>query len=191
MITLVDPKLLDVEFTALSTALEAITWLDKAYGKVSKQYIYKEKIDTRGVNNQFFSYKDLAYPAVRVNNKDYINLFPNEKLGNYSFFHVFGQQKIDEQPPRFRHTVDFSIIFFWDYRTAYNDDNGYSIENIKSDVLEALKIHPSVRVTSWEEDPVSVYRGFDARETEVKHYMYPYGILRLNATLRYSDRACY
>ena len=46
MITLVDPKLLDVEFTALSTALEAITWLDKAYGKVSKQYIYKEKIDS-------------------------------------------------------------------------------------------------------------------------------------------------
>jgi hypothetical protein len=188
MIELVSPKLLDVVLADLSAKLEGIAWLDTAYGKASKQYIYKERIDVRGRTNQYFSYKDLAYPAIRVVGDDYINLFPNEKLGNYSWFHVFGRQDIEQlTQDKYRYEVPMSIIFFWDYRKVYNDPDGYSIENIKYDILQAIKSHNNIKVDSWEEDPESVFRGYDARETEVKHYMYPYGVVRLNCSISWFD----
>ena len=169
--TLTSPQLLDRALAYLQTHLETkISWLDKAYGKCELHIQDGKRL-----------------PRVYAGAKEYITLNNDERLNNFSFFNVTKGNTIvwrGMQKAGFKDSLD--IILFWDYEDVYGANHEtYSIENIKQDVITALRsfAQPLIRFEPISFDDVNPYAPFSV-DTIIR----PYGALKVSGLLTYDEK---
>ena len=184
-ITYSGPALLDVFLVELSGVLEAkLSWLTTAYG--AAQVLKRDK-DGRTV----------TYPAAPSNKgAEYIELFPDEHLGNFIWFDVQSYEIDDKGRPDKDFKADGSLICWVDLRRVYPADwKERSVENVKSDVIAALKATGlttgKIRLTRSYDRQADVYRGYTDAEIQNQYMMRPYCAFRLDLTMTfYPNRTC-
>ena len=79
-----NPVLLDLVLQNIQeTLLAKIDWLDYAFGRAYKNVKYEN--DGR----------KYIYPAVYVNDGEYIDMTPNDNLGNFTWFDIYDPQIVE------------------------------------------------------------------------------------------------
>ena len=163
------PKLWDWAIAELQTELEAnISWLTVAFGKASRKVRSKDG-------------RDIRYPAVFTSGGDYLSMFPDGHIGNYSWIDVRDYQEFTSEDRRQEQYLssEIGLVFWLDLQSAYPADYTLrTIEHAKNDVIVALqniKLTRSVlsvdRVAEWAEN---IYRGYTYNEIESQFLMFPY-----------------
>lgn len=177
--TIASPVLLDVCFAQVSSALETgLSWLTKAYGKAERRERTRDR-------------SSILYPAIYAGGNDYINMLPDEHLGNYSWFDVVESQEVEW---RYRSAHDFKarfgLVFWFDFRTVYpSDHQEKTLEHVKSEVLGVLgsSTLPStrLRVDQISERVENIYPGYTLHEVDNQFLMRPYGGFRIEGEVTY------
>jgi hypothetical protein len=183
--TLVDPQLLDHAIGQVNEHLEAqLAWLATAYGKAERLTKQEER-------------RTILYPGVYAESesgKEYINLFPDEHLGNFSFWFVADGWQISDYNPYREHEFDISAsaVFWFDIRNVFPSDwKERTTQNVLRAVLRAFR---TLSVSGlrleiqqiWEETS-NVYSGFSANEIPNQFRMRPYGCFRLGCRIKYTE----
>jgi len=186
-----NPKLVDKALGEIQTGIAAkLPWLDKVFGRVETMRRVKDG-------------KTQTFPAVYVGDNEYLDLMPDGHIGNYCFFVTddLGKKVLNIGGANVLVKMPISVIFWWDYRTAFPDDvNTSNSINVVSLVLDAFQgittRKSSLRVTGWSDDAKQIYKGFTntdyyqgatSREVRQQFLMRPYGGVRIDFLLRYND----
>lgn len=125
---------------------------------------------------------------------DYIEVSPDQHIGNFAFFEVEDPETIDAGPWARTITSPFSIIFWFDLRTIAT---GRNIEKLKEDVLWVLSgrsgwhlTNGRVTVNRIYEQAQNVYRGYSLDEVDNQFLIHPFGGFRVDGVLAF-DELCY
>lgn len=185
--TLINPVLLDLILSQVNARLMAgLPWLSHAYGKVER----KERFTDAG---------KVFEPVIFAGGQNYLCVLPDAHLGTFSFVHVEEIQEMKNDQGRgqtFLFECRASIILWFDYRTVYGADaDAKSIEHVKLDVLNVLNAgsYPNGRFTvlTVEEGVRNVYREYSVSAIDNEFETRPFGCLRINGELMYTNRpAC-
>ena len=164
-----------------------IDWLDVAFGRA--QRLQKMQDGRR-----------IIYPAVYCGGwqghgeNDYIEVGPDKKIGNFSYFEIDDPETIEAGPWARMITSPFSIIVWFDLRTIAS---GRNIERLKADVLWVLAGRSGWHLSQGKatvariyEQAQNIYRGYSLDEIDNQYLMHPYGGFRIDGVLTYED-LCY
>lgn len=168
--TLTSPQGIDIAFEELQTALMAgLSWLTIAYGKAQK-YV---RDDGAG--------RPVYYPAVYAGKKDYLGVFPDEHLGNYSFFDVQDGETVEYYKGG---RAKVGLVFFFDFAEVYPLDwESRSIENVKNDVYtvidDASLKYSRHQILAYYEQTENIFKGYTHREIDNLFRMRPFGMFRV------------
>ena len=172
--TKADPKGLDLFVTELNTQLATISWMDAPLGVGEKK---QQTIDGKS------AYVPLLYIAGK-NNKGYISLFPDKRLGNFSWINIEDKEYLGRTGSTAFWEYRLGIVFWFDWRKVYtaSTQEGYTIENIKNDVfstiMTSLYSKGQVKFVDFKEDADEIYSGYSHREVDQDFLMRPYGGLK-------------
>lgn len=159
-----------------------ISWLNECYGEA--QTIVKN------INEQRY-----VLPCVYIGNgqtfrpNDYIEVTPDKHKGNFSFFLLDDPQDIDWTPNQQGYvSTPFSIIFWFDLRTIFGQNDVRNIDSVKAQILRELNGGFSIKggrieINRIYQQATNVYRGFTIDEIGNQFYMHPYGGLRFEGTM--------
>ena len=174
-----DAALLDLFLMALRTHLQAnVSWLTTAYGNAQQ---LKRTKDNRTV----------TYPAVpALNGVEYIDMFPDEHLGQFSWFDIPSYSIEDRGRPDKIYKADASLIVWGDLRRMYAADwQGRTVEDAKNDVLTALEAPGlsggKIRLKNTYNRQSDIYRGYTDSEVENQYMMRPYIAFRLELEMMF------
>ena len=178
---LVDAKLIDKALIELQSSLTSkLTWLDHAFGKAQR---LKKLVEGKVV----------VYPGVYVGKEEYLNVFPDGHIGNFSFFDIEDGEELDYRSRQNIHTeAKFGLVVWFDYRKVYPADwKSRTIENVKAEVMAALKTtsarNSSIRLTRFWERSENMYKGYTDKEIDQQFLMRPYGGFKLEGTITFSE----
>jgi hypothetical protein len=178
-ITITGPALIDQAVEGVNTVLKAnLSWLTGAYGKAEKRERTKDS-------------QRVQYPAVYCGNNEYLGMFPDDKLGCFSFFDIADGYTIEWQPRRYwKATANAGLVVWVDMRRVYPTTHQVkTLENVKQDVLTALQsaLSPALRFTVNRafDRTENIYRGYTISEIDNQFAMRPYGCFRLEGVLNY------
>lgn len=180
--TLIDPRLIDYALNEIQIHLTmCLPWLDHAFGKA--------KHVKREVNN-----RAVTFPAVYQDATEYLKVLPDSHIGNFSFFIANdGEDLTHIGPAPMRLRAQFGLVFWFDFRKVYPDDHEQrSLENVKAEVIEALRgarlKRSTIRLSKVTEIPDTIYREFTSREIEDQYLERPYGGFRIDGEITYDER---
>jgi hypothetical protein len=184
-ITYTSAALLDAFLVELRVVLQnRLSWLTSAYGKAD---VLKRDKDGRTI----------TYPGVpSTKGTEYIEVFPDEHLGNFLFFDVPGYDIDDQGRPYKEYSASGSIICWFDLRRVYpNDWQQRTTENVKSELIDALGATGlstgKIRLTRSYDRQADIYRGYTDTEVQNQYMMRPYGAFRLDITMTFNpNRTC-
>lgn len=167
--------------------VENLSWLDVAFGKA--QRLVKE------VNG-----KRIITPNVYCGNwnghgpNDYIEVSPDSKIGNFSFFVIDDPQTIDAGTWARSIRAPFSLIVWFDLRRVYKQEANRNTEYLKAEVLRVLagrtNWHPTmglIQVNRIYEQNENIYRGYSLSEVDNQYLMHPFGGFRIDGILEYEE----
>lgn len=179
--TLIDPKLIDVALAEIQEELtSSLDWLDVAHGKaVLRKYMQDKNVKIR--------------PEVYVGGTEYLAVFPDSHLGNFSFFSVQDGEQINSHSfGNLRFSTEVGLIFWFDYRTVYPADwRSKTIDNVKFDIITAIKTFRLRRskielLRNWELGD-NIYKEYSDREIESQFLMRPFGSIRFDIKMTYNE----
>lgn len=180
-IALDQPRMIDQALQELQTVLTTgLSWLTSAYGRA-----YKLERNDNG--------RRVAYPGVPGLGTEFVDVRPDEHLGNYSFFDIPDDQDIEDlRGQQSRLTTEFGLVFFFDLRTVYGSDwETRTNENVKADVLQVLRTASTptaaFRLTRLTDRAENVYRGYTLEEAKEQFTARPYGIFRISGEIKYYE----
>lgn len=181
--TLTAPKLIDAVLAEFQADLVAgLTWLDHAFGKAQVMKGLKDG-------------KEIVYPGVYTGGKDYLKVFPDEHIGNFSFFVIEDGEAVNY----FRKSSDiqtkYGLVIWFDFRAVYPADwQQRTIDNVKEDFLRAFAAMSfrqgvQIGIDKIFERPANVYREFTNMEIETQYCLRPWGMIRAEGTIRFNQKA--
>lgn len=180
--TLTTPRFLDQALAEINTKLAAgLSWLDSTFGRAEHQY------QTTDLG------RELVFPAVHIGRNEYLKLFPDSHIGNFSFWDIEDGQGVDYRRQQYNYVeADFGLVLWFHYGDVYGaTSDNYTIENVKADVLRVLTpahlANSSIEITEFFENKENVYRGYDIRDIDNQFWMRPYGCLRIDGRIRYRE----
>lgn len=179
--TLSDPQLIDNTLAGVNTALlSGLTWLDNAYGKAQRLV---ENFEGR---NQF-------YPAVPVQsslNREYLKLFPDDKLGNFVFWDVRDPERSETFPGEYYYSNVRAGLVVWGnlekvYPTTFQTK---SVENVKREVLDKLTtmfvLGGHIKHVETVHRVENIYPSYNHNEIDSQFLMLPYFGFRVECEIR-------
>jgi hypothetical protein len=183
--TLIAPVYFDGAFRSIGDQLKThLSWLTNNYGRA-------ERIPTADAEGRII-HEPLIYVG-RENgyDTDYLNLMPDERLGNHVFFQLEEGQEIDYTLSGVdRIPSTFSMIFWWDYRDIYPSDHKQrSISNVLDEIYTALaKVKtPSFTINRQYLEAEGIYRQYNYqgnRGQKLNHQMQDQYMMRPYAGCR-------
>lgn len=180
--------LLDKEIDRVGRHLvRLVPWIENCYGRAERRKTVAIEEDGYVVDNSN-PRKTYYYPAVYVRDGEYLNLMPSDKRRNMCFFRVDGAQTIGGEGRSFVVKANMSVIFWVNLRDLYGDEDYHWTENVKYDVLSALKSCRDVRMTAVYEDMEEVWDGYTTRDC-IDFMMSPWYGLRVTFELK-SEQTC-
>lgn len=189
-----NPVLLDKVLNAIQAKLTSkLAWLDYAFGRSRKIVSYNE-----GGSRDIF-------PAVYNNGGEYLSLLPNDNYGNFSWFDIYDPQQVEVLTPgRPKFSVKGALIFWYNQETIYDNSLDNS-ESIKAEIISLLTTPgfmpygAKLGITSIYDNFENIYKGYSIEQIytnaiygadsrrDKQYFMYPYGGLRIEFNLTYSE----
>lgn len=175
-----EPQFFDVFALAFRTKILAyFSWLNECFLAAEQRFG-----DSKG--------RIISFPGALWNNKEYVNLLPDGHLGNYAYWDIEDGQTFDAISAFPQTTLQAGLVVFFDYRDLYPADwQTRTIENVKSDMIAFFQTKgwtgASLRVDSISTESSNVYRGYDHGEMKAQFRMKPYGVIRIDCTIKLSD----
>jgi len=164
-----------------------VSWLDAAFGR--SQRLIKE---IRG--------KKVITPNVYCGGwrghgpNDYIEVSPDSKIGNFSFFEVDDPQTIDVEPWARQIKAPFGLIVWFDLQRVYNSKTNRNTEKLKADILKVLNGRSGfvmrkgrIQITKIYERAENIYKGYTLSEIDNQYLMHPFGGFRFEGILEYDE----
>ena len=183
-----NPVMLDEIIGEIQTGLiENITWLDAAFGR--SQRLSKNINGKRVITpNVYCGGWDGHGP------NDYIEVSPDSKIGNFSFFEVDDPQTIDAGPWAREIKAPFGLIFWFDLTRVYNAADNRNTEKLKAEILHVLNGRAGwhlqngrILVNKIYERAENIYRGYTLTEIDNQFLMHPYAGFRFDGLLEFAE----
>lgn len=186
--TLTSPVLEDAALLLVQNKLTSgLSWLTAAYGRAQKMVERSE------------SGREIGSPVIYAASTDgmeYIKMFPDDTLGNFSFFDLRDEQRIDnyavKTPKGNIYKFGAGLIVWFDFRTVYPspaDWKGYSVANVVqqvSDLLQTSQIAGvNIEIERYYYSVENIYRGYDHKEIANQFAIRPFGVFRVDLNITY------
>ena len=189
--TIPDAVMLDAVLGNIQQGLvENLNWLDVAFGKAQK---IQKPINGR----------TLSIPTVYCGgwnghgDNDYIEVSPDSKIGNFSWFDITDPQVIDTNVWARQIEAPFGLVVWFDLTRVYGVANNRNTEYLKAQILRVLNgktdwilPHGRITVNRIYERAENIYRGYSLSEIDNQYLMHPYGGFRFEGILQY-DELCF
>lgn len=176
------PVFMDEVVVQIQDILKAqLPWLDHSFGRCQK-LIDK---DTSKI-----------YPAVHLGYEKYVNVFPDQQLGNFSFIAFEDPQPIHYKlKPFIKVSQKFALIFWMDLSKVFVDQKDRNLEEVKLQILEVLNnkmvlTGGSLLFTQIYEEAKNIYKGYSVDEQKSQFLMHPFAGLRFEGTMIYENLKC-
>lgn len=183
-----NPVMLDKVLGEIQTGLVlTLPWLDVAFGKCQRL--------TRNIEG-----RRIVTPNVYCGGwnghgpDDYIEVSPDSKIGNFSFFDIDDPQTIDVGPWARTVTAPFGLIVWFDLRRVYGVADNRNTEYLKAQVLRVLNGRDGwhlatgrITVARIYERAENIYRGYSLQEVDNQFLMHPFGGFRIDGTLMFDE----
>lgn len=186
-----NPVMLDSVIGEIQTGLyNNLNWLDVAFGRSQKLV-------------KVMNGKRIVTPNVYCGGwnghgpNDYIEVSPDSKIGNFSFFEIEDPQTITPGPWAREIKTPFGLIVWVDLTRVYGNATNRNTEKLKADVLHVLNgrtdwhlSHGRIVVNRIFEKMENIYRGYTLTEVDNQFLMHPFWGVRFDGLLEY-DELCY
>ena len=183
-----NPVMLDRIIGEIQTGLvEKITWLDAAFGRAQRL--------SKNVNG-----KRVITPNVYCGGwnghgpNDYIEVSPDSKIGNFSFFEIDDPQTIDAGPWAREIKAPFGLIVWFDLTRVYNAADNRNTEKLKAEILRVLNgragwhlSHGRIAINKIYERAENIYRGYTLSEIDNQFLMHPFAGFRFDGLLEFAE----
>ena len=183
-----NPVMLDEIIGEIQTGLiENRTWLDAAFGRAQRL--------SKNING-----KRVITPNVYCGGwnghgpNDYIEVSPDSKIGNFSFFEVDDPQTIDAGPWAREIKAPFGLIFWFDLTRVYNAADNRNTEKLKAQILHVLNgragwhlSNGRILINRIYERAENIYRGYTLTEIDNQFLMHPYAGFRFDGLLEFAE----
>lgn len=175
-----NPQLADKIFAYIQLGLVAnLPWLDMAFGRAQKL--------VKKVGDRNFFYPSV-YRGARGN--DYVQVSPDSKIGNFSFFRLDDPQDFDWIPNQQSiYVSNFSLIFWFDFRKMPSGAAQRNTEEVKTQILQLLNggiwlQDGNIKIKRIYEEAENIYRGYSLDEVDNQFLMHPFAGFRFEGELR-------
>lgn len=183
-----DAVMLDAALGKIQEGLVAgLPWLNVAFGRSQRL--------TKLVNG-----RRIVVPSVFCGGwnghgeNDYIEVSPDSKIGNFSFFEVNDPQTLEVGPWAREITSPVSLIFWFDLRRVYGEASNRNTEFLKAQIFRLLNggtgwtlPHGRLSVTRCYEEAANIYRGYTLDEIDNQFLMHPFAGFRFECVLVYEE----
>lgn len=167
-----------------------LSWLDAAFGRCQRV--------THKVNGRTYTVPSVFCGGWNGHGEnDYIEVSPDSKIGNFSFFVIDDPQTISVGPWDRTIRSPFALVVWFDLTRVYDEASNRNTEQLKAEVLHLLAGRTGWHLTSGRittariyEDARNIYRGFSLQEVDNQFLMHPFGGFRIEGTLEY-DELCF
>lgn len=186
--TIENPVMLDAIIADIQKGLvDNLTWLDVAFGRAQRltKMVQGKKIITPNV---FCGGWNHHGP------NDYIEVSPDSKIGNFSFFEIEDPETIGGEVWARQIKTPYRLIFWFDTRRIYNEASQRNIEKLKADVLKVLSGRAGWhlaegRITTARifERVENLYKGYTLSEIDNQFLMHPFGGFAVEGILEYPE----
>lgn len=183
-----NPVMLDKVIGEIQTGLvENLTWLDAAFGRAQRL--------TKMINGKRFVMPNVYCGGWNGHgSNDYIEVSPDSKIGNFSFFEIEDPQTIDIGPWARQIKAPFGLIFWFDLTRVYNVADNRNTEQLKAEILHVLNgragWHLSegrVVINRIYERAENIYRGYTLSEIDNQFLMHPFAGFRFDGILEFNE----
>lgn len=164
-----------------------LDWLDVAFGRA--QRLTKMMEDRKIITPNVFCGGWNGH-----GNYDYIEVSPDSKIGNFSFFDVEDPQTITPGPWAREIKVPFGLVFWFDLTRIYNEENNRNIEQLKAQALRVLNGRAGwylnkgrIVINRIYDRAENIYRGYNISEIDNQFLMHPFGGFRLEGVLEFEE----
>ena len=167
--------------------VENIPWLNAAFGRAQRL--------TKMMNG-----KRIITPNVYCGGwnghgeNDYIEVSPDSKIGNFSFFEIEDPQTIDVGPWAREIKAPFGLIVWFDLTRVYNTDTNRDTERLKAQILRVLNGRTGWHLSDGRivinriyERAENIYRGYTISEIDNQFLMHPYAGFRFDGILEFAE----
>ena len=183
-----NPVMLDKVIGEIQTGLvENLTWLDAAFGRAQRL--------SKMINGKRFVMPNVYCGGWSSHgSNDYIEVSPDSKIGNFSFFEIEDPQIIDIGPWARQIKAPFGLIFWFDLTRVYNVADNRNTEKLKAEILHVLNgragWHLSegrVVINRIYERAENIYRGYTLSEIDNQFLMHPFAGFRFDGILEFNE----
>lgn len=183
-----NPIMLDRVIGNIQNGLvDNIPWLDAAFGRSQRL--------TKMMNGKRIITPNVYCGGWRGHGPDdYIEVSPDSKIGNFSFFEIEDPQTIDATPWIRRITAPFGLIVWFDLKRVYNQYDNRNTEFLKAQILRVLNGRggwhlPDGRmvINRIYERAENIYRGYTLSEIDNQFLMHPFAGFRFDGILEFDE----
>lgn len=172
------PEFTDKAIVQLQQLLKTeLPWLRYSFGRAQKLVKKKDK-------SQYF------YPGVHLGDREYLDVFPNDQLGTFSFFIMEDPQEFINYMPHAWNKIKtkFSLIVWVDLDLIFGKQKDRDTEAVKKEILDVLTRRAylkrgSISISRIYEEAANIYRGYSIREIESQFLMQPFAGFRFEGEL--------
>ena len=180
-----NPKFLDTPIGKIQDVLkDKLPWLNYSFGVVQKLTDHNSKKSTYGKLPK-------PYPGVHIGSKEYVNVFPDQELGNFSFVDFQDPREVISQSrSNFLVKQKCALVFWFNLDTILGISEDRNLEEIELQILNVLGNdlvidRGSLEISKVCRDSVNIYKGYDVDEQKSQFLMQPYAGLRFEGVLHY------
>ncbi len=167
--------------------VDNLSWLDAAFGRSQRL-------------TKMVAGKKIIVPNVYCGGwnghgeNDYIEVSPDSRIGNFSFFEIDDPQTINAGPWAREIKAPFGLIFWFDLTRVYKQASNRNTEKLKADILHILNGRYGWHLTSGRiainkiyERAENIYRGYSLSEIDNQFLMHPFAGFRFDGLLEYEE----
>ena len=173
------PVLLDRVLLNIRRALSSkLKWLDFAFGRAYR------------LTENSAELSSFIYPAVYKGDGEYLSVLPNDNFGNFSWFDIYDPQKLIKATPALtQYNISGALIFWYDLRSIYTDNDFLYTEEVKNEIISVLtspgllSTAGHLAITDIYERPENIYKGYNLQKVDKQFFIYPYASLRIEFTI--------
>ena len=183
-----NPVMLDRVIGEIQQGLaDNLPWLDAAFGRAQRL--------TKKMNGNTIITPNVYCGGWNGHgDNDYIEVSPDSKIGNFSFFEIDDPETIDGGPWARDIQCPFSLVFWFDLTRIYGMADNRNIEYIKAEILRVLNGRTGwtlsqgrITVNQIYERVENIYRGYSLSEIDNQFLMHPYAGLRITGVLQFME----
>jgi len=157
-----------------------LSWLDYSFGQSQRLVTTKDG-------------KDYFYPGIHLGKEKYLNVLPDQNLGNYSFFIIEDPQNIDFRAHTSNNVrLKYSLVFWFNLNKVFPSVTDRNTEALKAQILKIMTRQlfltwGRVDVRQIYELADNIYKGFSLKEIDSQFLMQPYGGFRFEGEMIFTE----